>query len=93
MIDTSAAVQFRCEGCGMRITLIGVTLLPDHQLCSVCRFLCEHMADDPEGFWSAYTRCRWADRDPEHDGQQLASSRAIVRAKLGATRPAHEPPA
>lgn len=85
MINTSVAAVYQCEGCGMRITLLGRREPPDHRLCSVCRFLCLHMGDDPEGFWQLYTQTRPA--DPEYDARLLAASRVIVRAKMKAGRP------
>lgn len=77
-MDKRASCQFRCEGCGERITLLGLSEPPGHQLCSVCKFINTHMTDDPEDFWQCYLNVR-RNRDAEHETQELAAAREHVR--------------
>lgn len=41
--------EWDCEGCGVHVYALGVEAPPAHQMCAVCAWLCEFMADDPEG--------------------------------------------
>ena len=40
-------VEFRCEGCGSHVRLLGVIERPTHGFCVICAFLSEYVSDDP----------------------------------------------
>jgi hypothetical protein len=41
-------VDFRCEGCGSLVALLGLNRRPAHRFCIVCAFLCTHVPDPAE---------------------------------------------
>ena len=37
----SAGIEFCCEGCGWRVYLLGLFVVPSHGFCATCALLCE----------------------------------------------------
>jgi hypothetical protein len=42
------AVEYACEGCGMRVAALSVFQPPAHGFCMQCAFLCEYIPDPGE---------------------------------------------
>jgi hypothetical protein len=42
------AVEYRCEGCGVRVTTLPVSRPPAHGFCFQCAFLCAYVPDPVE---------------------------------------------
>jgi len=42
------AVEYACEGCGVRVTVLGAFLPPAHGFCVQCAFLCDYIPDPAE---------------------------------------------
>ena len=57
------AVEFACEGCGVRVALLSVYRPPSHGFCVQCAFLCEYIPDPVE--MMAVRKTLDADREDE----------------------------
>jgi hypothetical protein len=42
------AIEYICEGCGMRVAALPVFQPPAHGFCVQCAFLCEYISDPGE---------------------------------------------
>ena len=41
-------VAWECEGCGWHVIAVARDVVPAHQLCSLCEWLCEVVTDPEE---------------------------------------------
>jgi hypothetical protein len=42
------AIEYTCEGCGMRVAALSIFQPPAHGFCVQCAFLCEYIPDPEE---------------------------------------------
>jgi hypothetical protein len=42
------AIEYTCEGCGVRVAALSVFQSPAHGFCVQCAFLCEYIPDPEE---------------------------------------------
>jgi hypothetical protein len=42
------AIEYTCEGCGVRVAALSVSEPPAHGFCVQCAFLCEYIPDPGE---------------------------------------------
>jgi hypothetical protein len=72
------AVEYSCEGCGVRVIAFPVFQPPSHGFCVQCAFLCAYVPDPVE--MMAMRKALDADRreDDEPVSHRVARSAALV---------------